>query len=356
MRFFNKYLAGTVLFCLLSIISSCKDEEIIINTVKPSEGSTLTLSGLSGTEQGINARNSVFVDLSKDLQNSTLRTGWDLGFYCGSDFRVIINHSTGATAIQLDKTSLSDVTMADVTGLASGSAALDLGTAAISTVDPVTGNFTNYIAGTVWKDVAVSENRVFILNRGVAGNIDARDLMKVLVSRTTNGYQIQYGTIDAALPRSTTVIKDASYNFKFLSFESLATLDVEPAKKLWDIEYTVSTYTNAAGLPVAAPDFVLINFANGVTAAEIIFGTDQTKDYASFTTANLSGITFSGNKDMIGVKWRTTAGSTGTTLNINTDRFYLIKDTEGNIYKLKFNGGLRGKPEIQYALVPPAPL
>lgn len=356
MKIFKKSVAVVVLFGCLAFISSCKEEEIIFNTIPPSNGSSLTLSGIIGTEPGINARNSVFVDMSKNLQTSVLRTSWDLGFYCGTDFRVIINHSTGATAIAVNKTEFSDVTLADVASPPSDSTVFDLGKAAISTVDPVAGNFTDYIAGTVWKDVTLSDNKVFILRRGVAGGIAQSPLVKVKVTRIANGYQIQYGAVDATSPRTTTVIKDASYNFKFLSFQSLATLDIEPAKKLWDIEYSVSTYKDAAGLPVAAPDFVLINFANGVTAAEIIPGTDETKTYANFSTANLSGINFSGNRDVIGVKWRNTEGSTNTSLNINIDRFYLVKDTEGNIYKLKFNGGVRGRPEIQYALIPPTPL
>ena len=360
MKIFNKSVAVVALFSLSSIFSGCKDEEIIINTIKPSAGNTLTLSGISSTEAGLNAKNSVFVDMSKDLQTSVLRSGWDLGFYCGSDFKVILNHSTGATAIQVNKTDLNDVTMADVTALPGGSASFDFGTAGIGTVDPVTGSFTNYIAGTVWKDVAVSDNdnKIFILNRGISGDIKASELKKVKVTRSGSGYVVTYDDITstAIVPRTATIVKDASYNFKFLSFEGASTLSIEPAKKLWDIEYTISTYKDAAGLPATEPDFVLINFANGVTAAEIVFGTDQTKNYASFTSANLSGVIFSGDRDVIGVKWRTLTGSTSTSLNINNDRFYLVKDPDGNIYKLKFNGGLRGKPEIQYELVPPVPL
>jgi hypothetical protein len=351
MKILKKYAVIVILFSLVSLFSACKEEEIIINVVPPSVGRTLTLSGISTTESGVNARNSVFVDMSKDLQSSVLRTSWDLGFYCGSEFRVILNHSTGATAIQLDKTNLSDVNLDDVAALPEDSVSLDLGKS-LAMVDPVSGNFTSYLGGTVWKEVALTENKVFILKRGIAGNIPRRDLMKVLVTRINNGYRVQYGTVDGTFIRTAEVLKDASYNFKFISFDGLATLAIEPAKKLWDIQYSVSTY-QLAGVPVAEPDFILINFANGVTAAEVVYGTDDTRNYANFTKEMLSGITFSGDRDAIGVKWRTTVGSTPSTLNIRTDRFYLVKDTEGNIYKLKFNGGLRGRPEIEYRRIEP---
>ncbi|MNY82828.1 hypothetical protein D3C86_2251700 [compost metagenome] len=41
---------------------------------------------------------------------------------------------------------------------------------------------------------------------------------------------------------------------------------------------------------------------------------------------------------------------------LRTDRFYVVKDPAGNIYKLKFTGGLsaageRGYPTFQYAIL-----
>ncbi|PZP51428.1 MAG: hypothetical protein DI598_03250 [Pseudopedobacter saltans] len=51
---------------------------------------------------------------------------------------------------------------------------------------------------------------------------------------------------------------------------------------------------------------------------------------------------------------RSTQPATGS----RTDRFYIIKDADGNYYKLKFlamgvnnDGGTRGKPVIQYELI-----
>jgi hypothetical protein len=59
---------------------------------------------------------------------------------------------------------------------------------------------------------------------------------------------------------------------------------------------------------------------------------------------------------VIGSKWRTTAP--GGTTGIKRDRFYVVKDPLGNVYKLKFvsmglgaDGGERGKPVVEYKLV-----
>lgn len=349
----NKYSLVFIFSCLIFLYSACKKDAVDIHFKLPSAGNKLTLSGISSTETGINARNSVFVDMSKDLQTPVLRSGWDLGFYCATtDFKVIINHSTAATVIQLNKTDLTSVTSADITALPSDTNTLIIGTAALSTVDPIVGDFSTYLSGIVIKDVpvAAADNKVYIINRGTGGDLARRAWQKMKITRKTNGYTVAYGGINDDQFNTYDINKDASFNFKYLSFSS-STVNVEPAKENWDFEWTLSTYKDTAGLPAATPDFVLINNGGGVTAAEVIFGTDETKNYENFKEADLTGITFLGTRDVIGINWRNGATSSASTLNINNDRFYLVKDPAGNIYKLKFNGGERGRPEIVYSLL-----
>lgn len=353
MNIINKYSFIFTLCYLVFAFSACKKDAVDVHFKQPSAGAIMTLSGISSTETGINARNSVFVDMSKDVQTSVLRTGWDLGFYCATtDYKVIINHSTAATVIKLNKTDLTAVTSADITALPADTNTLIIGTAALSTVDPVVGDFSTYLSGIVINNVAAAaaDNSVYIINRGTGGAIARRDWQKIKITRKTNGYTVAYGGINDIQFNSYDVNKDASFNFKYLSFTS-STVSVEPAKENWDFEWGLTTYKDAAGLPAATPDFVLINNGGGVTAAEVIFGTDETKNYANFKEADLTGITFVSTRDVIGTNWRNAATSDAASLNINNDRFYLIKDPAGNIYKLKFNGGQRGRPIIVYSLL-----
>lgn len=353
MKITHNYRLILLFSCLIFALTGCKKEAVDFNYIQPSSGISMTLSGIASTETGINALNSVYVDMSKNLQTSVLRSGWDLGFYCSTtDYKVIINHSTAATAVQLNKTDLTTVTSADMASLPADTNTLIIGTAPLTTVDPVAGNFSNYLSGLVINNVpaAAADNKVYLLNRGRGGNLARRDWIKMKITRLSNGYTVTYGGLNDLLFNSYDVVKDASYNFKYLSFTS-SSVTVEPAKANWDFEWTLSTYTDAGGLPVATPDFVLINAGGGVTAAEVIFGTEAANNYANFTAAKLSAITFSSNRDVIGVNWRNAVTSNAAALNINTDRFYVIKDPAGNVYKLKFNGGSRGRPEVEYALL-----
>ena len=363
-----------IFLSMLLFLSACKKENTEFVRISSSLGDTVALQGLSGTEvrnstisgsqPGDNAMRSVFVDLSKDVQTQVLRSSWDLGFACNNEnFTVILNHSRGATAAQLDKIDITTVGEADTSALLAGKT-LELGNS-FTNIDPVDGIFTNYLAGTVFKQISATtaDNRVFIVNRGLSGLLKADGTPiqpiweKVQVTRNTtgNGYIVKYGRIGLAVT-TLEVFKDPAFNFQYISFIG-GRVAVEPAKALWDIQWTYSTYKTSATTPVAVavPDFVLINFAGGVTASEIKYtsAAEAERAYAGFSASNLEGLAYSAERDVIGTNWRTIS-TTGTTSTVNRDRLYAIKDAKNNIYILRFNsftsadGGTRGLPVIAY--------
>ncbi|MCX2479894.1 hypothetical protein OQY15_12410 [Pedobacter sp. MC2016-15] len=355
MKKFTKIIA---LFCFTAAFAACSKDDDPIVTVPASDGSTLTLNGLIGAEDGASAGNSVFVDFSTDKQTPVARASWDLGFYSGTDYRVILNHSVGATAIALSKNNLNEVTAADTIALAASSTlAVGQGLGTFSIIDPVEGNAASYLAGTVIQAVSATEadNKVYIMNRGATGVTGNRGWQKIRVIRNASGYTLQYAKINETTFKTLNIAKDAAFNFKYVSFVSGA-VAVEPEKAAWDIEWGLSTYKANATLPYTYSDFVILNFVGGATAAEVIFSgnaANSTVTYANFTEANLTGISFLGTRDVIGSNWRSTTGTAG----VKTDRFYLVKDPAGNIYKLKFisfhasDSGVRGKPVVEYKLV-----
>ncbi|MET1054057.1 MAG: HmuY family protein [Pedobacter sp.] len=355
-----KYAIAIVFCFMLFAWLGCKKDSTTFHYLESSLGDTVTLSGVSGRERADSAYKSVFLDFSTAVQSSALRSSWDLGFYCGSEFRVIINHAVGATAAVLDKSNLNDVTIADTVALVS-KFNLDVDTAGdISTVDPVDADSAAYLAGTVIPEIpaAASSSRVILLNRGTATNLGRRNWIKMKITRANSGYTVTWGNIeDTAEPYNTfTMTKDASYTFRYRSFTS-GVVTYEPAKTLWDIAWGLTTYKDVSTGTTKArpvPDFMMINFINGVKAAEV--KVTETTTFDNFSEAQLAGITFSGYRDVIGVNWRNlTLSSTGA-LSINTDRFYLVQDKTGNVYKVSFaGGGSRGYPVVWYIRVKKAP-
>ncbi|MGB4775058.1 MAG: HmuY family protein, partial [Daejeonella sp.] len=115
------------------------------------------------------------------------------------------------------------------------------------------------------------------------------------------------------------------------------------------------TSNGATVIPYGFSDLVFTNYLGGAQIAEVLINDALT--YDNFSESNIAQVTFSTERAAIGSKWRATSGPNGALPGVKTDRFYVIKDAAGNIYKLKFtsfilqDGGERGKPTLTYALV-----
>ncbi|WP_051293296.1 HmuY family protein [Olivibacter sitiensis] len=333
--------AFLALFSLFSVACSDKDE-VVVPDIPPSDGTVLTLNGGAG---GAGAQNSVFVGFSTDTQDSVLRYSWDLAFYSGSEFRVRLNNFAGSAAIETEFTNLTEVTSAnfDISTLAIGQ-----GQGTLSMIDNPSGE----ISGTFIDEIsaATTGNKVYVISTkgGTAPVLD--DVYKVLITRNSSGgYILQYAKLDATNIASIEVSKDTEYNFSFVSFVTGGFVSGEPKKTDWDIVWSYSMYYTAT-FPYAFSDMVFINNLGGATATEVL---TETVSYADFSESNITSLTFDNSRNVIGSNWRATTG----TIGVKQDRFYVVKDAAGNVYKLKFNsfhasdGGVRGYPEIEYALV-----
>lgn len=341
-------------------------EEVLIGTVGTttlsfsaivSEGSQLTLQGIAGSESGSSAANSVFVNLRSNTQTPVLRTSWDLAFYNGEDFRVMINNTSGASAMVIDETDLNAVDTEDAD---TDALTIPLGTpgeASFAMIDDVSGDLDNTVIASI--SATASDNKVYLINR-VGGSftsvVTAENLIKIRVIRNGNGgYTLQYAKIGESTFRTLEVAKEGAANFSYVSFGedgSTATeASVEPAS--WDIEWSWSVYVGGTGedaYPYGFSDVVFVNHLGDIKAAEVL---TSTVTYEAYSETNIASTTFASERNVIGSTWRATTGTPG----VFTDRFYVIEDAAGNVYKLKFvsfhpnDGGTRGKPVIEYALV-----
>ncbi|KQS33323.1 HmuY family protein [Dyadobacter sp. Leaf189] len=316
-----------------------------------SEGTSIQLNGIADDEPGSSAANAVFLDLSSNTQTAVLRDSWDLGFYSGTDFRVIINGTNGASALMVNKSDINAVTAGD---FVADSLAVGQGKGKLTLVDDAKGDLTK----TVIKEISATDadNKVYILNRkgGTANVLPADQLYKIRIVRKGTGYSVQYAKLNETTFKTIDVNKDATSNFEYVSLGKGAAVEVEPAKDKWDLRWGYSMYYTNFGtglIPYGFSDLVFTNKHANVEAAEVL---TATATYDAFAESNLAGITFSKDADAIGSKWRVTSGGPE---GVKTDRFYLIKDPAGNIYKLRFvnfhpnDGGVRGKPKLEYKLV-----
>ncbi|MBB4803591.1 hypothetical protein HNP37_003666 [Flavobacterium nitrogenifigens] len=322
-------------------------------------------NALAAEVGGSTQPNQVFVDLSSGKLTNVLRTSWDLGFYSGTDFRVALNSSVKMSAKQTTSTNIDEVQVEDATMI------INQGQGNASQIDDPAGDISKTTIAAV--SATDSDNKVYLINmgsnpsttkpangsEGSAGGT-SRGWKKVRILRSGNDYKVQYADIAATTHDEIIVTKNAAYNFTFLSLLDKKVVSVEPQKAQWDISFT--TFTNiipgATPIPYYYPDFVLNNLKGGAKTYQVL---TSAFTYDAFTLANVDNTKFTDDQRNIGSNWRGTSatGADGIPVSafvLRTDRFFVIKDPAGNIYKLKFTGGAsatgeRGFPTFQYAML-----
>jgi len=198
---------------------------------------TVYLGGeFSPSVGGSNEPNQVYVDLSSNKETVVRRDTWDLGFYGGDDFRVVINGSLYMATAPLSITDINSVDASTVEALQSS--------VAVGTFDPENANYIDAPNGSIL-ETAIDEileddaqNPVYLVNLGnevgtsepnigtvaIAG--ETRGWKKIRVLRSGDNYVLQYAAIDATTYNEITITKDSDFNFSFFSLITESIVEV----------------------------------------------------------------------------------------------------------------------------------
>lgn len=308
---------------------------------------------------GPNEGNQVYIDLSSRSTTEVQRDSWDLGFYNGNEFRVTINGSIYMAAAALSETNIDAVSASDVSALQSQ--------VAVGTFNPDNANYVDAPNGNILEtaidEISVNdaENPVYLVNLGYevgtadanAGSVvisgDHRGWKKIRILRSGNNYVLQYADLDDSTHQEITISKNELYNLRHFSFNTNTIVDVEPQKEKWDICFTVFTNLIPGSGSYGYSDFIMHNRKGGALAYQV---NTSDHEYDDFVLSNINEANFSEDQTVIGSNWRDVFSGG----NVYTDRFFIVKDPNGNIYKLKFialtnENGERGYPEFEYELL-----
>lgn len=356
-----------ILFCLLigaSFISqSCINDNEDPIAIAPSDGARVD-PNVGGATQP----NQVWFDLGTDTEIVTKRTDWDLAFYSGSSFKVVLNSSIMMAAGKIpNATNIDQVTEASLTTLKDQVQVANFNPSNVTFIDDVNGNFpTGYTAIDEIKPTD-AENAIYLVNMGkeifvgsvsngsVATGGDNRGWLKVQIVRSGDGYKVKYAALNSTTHSELTVTKNAAYNYNFVSLKNNnSQVTVQPEKKKWDICFTVFTNTIAGAGSYIYADFVTLNNVGGAGAYEVLVPAPASgvEAYTNFKASNIDQSKFIYNDQrIIGANWRNPVGTNG--LEVYGDRFYVIKDAEGYYFKLRFTRltsttGERGRPQFEY--------
>ena len=390
----NKFLT-LILFIGAALFTGCSsdDDGSSTTTTPPSTG------GIIDPEVGgFNQANRVYVDLSTGTQIASRRDSWEIAVYNGSQNRVFLNNALLVSAVELD--GITDITSVTETTTLTSPVTLNAldqtftpTTVTVSTVAELIeglpvgyyqyGNldagisFTDSkegeLTGTAFDEISTtdSDNNVYIVNLGNEipttnnGTLnttgDPRGFMKVRVLSNGSNYTIQYAELSNTADYSEIVVtKDSSYNLTAVSLTNGQIVSAEPEADNWDIDFggVFSYYgqqgTIAAGLTYS--DYTLHNTLGGVGLYQITVEDDTTPSYTDFTLTDVNESSLIYNdRAVVGSGWRSVDYMTGET-SVAEGRYYIVKDTDGNYYKLRFTAvesetGERGYPQFQYELL-----
>lgn len=352
------------------VFASCSDDNDTSEpvVVKPVEGGTV-----AAKVGGPNQPNQVYVDLSANSQTGVKRDTWDLGFSTGSDFRVVINGSVKMAVKKLETTNIDAVQTQD------DAVAVGYNTmASWGYVDNPTGILTGNGNGngTAIAEISATsaDNYVYLVNMGfevgttapspgsVALDGAARGWKKVRITRDGNDYVVDYADLADTTHKTVKISKKADFNFTFLNLTTGQEVAAQPAKKQWDLSFTGFTNYFPYGqdqITYYFADFITTN-VHGGTKVYMVQSTAATlaSEFTAFTKSNVEEGKFSTSttdQRIIGDTWRN-GGGPSSAPSIKDDRFYIVKDVDGNIFKVKFiamtnDAGERGNPVFEYELL-----
>ncbi|HRE78359.1 MAG TPA: HmuY family protein [Flavobacterium sp.] len=350
----------------LSVLSlaSCSSDDEGTPYVPP-----ISEAVIEASTGGPNQQNQLYVDLSTSTKTSVARESWDLGFSSGSAFRVAINGSLKMAVKQLNTTNIDEVQTEDASVSVGFSTLASLGY-----VDNPTGILEGAGAGvgTAIAEISANDadNKVYLVNLGfkagtttpnlgaVATDGDPRGWKKIRITRSGDNYVLQYADLGATTHSTVTISKNTAFHFSFFSLVSGQEVAAQPEKNKWDLNFT--TFTNyfpymGADVTYGYADFITTNVKGGTTVYELLTA-DVAYDTFGLADVIESSFTVSAtDQRVIGANWRL-GGGPGALPSIRDDRFYIVKDVEGNIYKLRFlsltnDAGERGFPVFEYEIL-----
>ncbi|SMG53027.1 HmuY protein [Marivirga sericea] len=282
----------------------------------------MTAGGAEFTEQA-------FVDLSKVRTNSLDKNTWDLGFSTDNGFHVILNSTAQVMARPLDKTDLASVTAEDTVGFA---AVMQIGFTATppaaAWIDVPNGDLTKTAIAPIATTDA--DNKVYIIKRLGEG----RSWKKVKITQNGDGYTIAYANIGSNDIETSEITKSESHNFIHFDLDN-GTTDFEPNKESWDFMYGTFTEKFPFGpneIPYSFNDFIIINRHNTSAAMVMV---ERNTTYADFNLQQIGEVSFNNEINAIGSSWRQGGGPSSAPA-VFDDRFFIVKDSQENYYKIRF--------------------
>ena len=287
-----------------------------------------------------------YFDLSKgEVVAMNDRSGWDLALTTSeTDYTLYLNTSLFMYAAH--------------TGVYDFSEPLSI-TGRDWEFDASNGNPDENAIGKWWtedENGARSNEEVLLLDLGIDDEGFQRGILKIqpTIEPSTGQVAIHVARPDGTNEQMFEMPKDTAFQVVTLSFENgLSNPQPVPSSGDWDLLFT--TYTTLLFTDLGEPQPYLVNgvLLNDTLVTAVL---DTVVPFAEIDRAMAEKMTLSRQKDTIGYAWKEVNGdvtSGNVTYTTNSNWSYIIRDSKGLYYKLRFidfynNQGKKGYPTFEF--------
>jgi len=315
----HRILLYLLIFSLTLLVSSCFKEDEPVTPHVPGNYITDTIA-LTDTY-----KYQVYYNLNdSSVVSSSLKSLWDLGFECSpSGWRIILNSSSFMKSAYLSGQVFG--TPADTTG-------------STWLFNPSDGSADSVAIGkwfTVNGNDTVGTNQLLVIDRGMDENGEPLGFSQMVIDSLIRGtYYFRVAALDGTNPHSYSVTKQNGVNHVLFSISNPSLVISEPKSSSWDLlfsQYTTLLYTDVGDPYPYLVTGVVLN------PAFVEVAVDSITPFENINLEKAQAMNFTKQSDRIGYNWKRYDFTAGT-YSVNSDLVYIIRDTKGFLYKLRFIG------------------
>lgn len=308
-----------MIISLAVLMSSCFKDDELVAPHKPGGYITDTI------EMTEYYKYQVYYNLhDSSVVSSMVKSSWDLGFESSpSGWRVILNSSSFMKSAYLAGQVFG--AHADTTG-------------AKWLFNPSNGSADSVATGkwfTIHGSDTIGTNRLLMIDRGMDEVGEPLGFSQLVVDSLVKGtYYFRIANQDGTNARSFSIRKKIGVNHVLFSISNPALAITEPENTSWDLlftQYTTLLYTDVGEAYPYLVTGVLLN------KAFVEVAVDSIMPFAAINFETAQAMKFTKQADRIGYNWKR-YDFTGGTYSVNTDLSFIIRDTRGYLYKLRFIG------------------
>ncbi|MCB8998554.1 MAG: hypothetical protein H6540_00600 [Bacteroidales bacterium] len=330
----KRYIFLLTLFLATSLLSSCFKEDEVMFPLPPGEETPYAF------EYSIYDYQSYFDFSSDSCTSVAANEDWQIEFGTNPDsWEVKANSGAYYEVYPTKDTAFNGI--AKVTNQA-------LYVFDASSGNPDSCSFSRWLDRSVVP--AKPTREVFLLSK--YDGIKMAPMWKIRIdSVNTIAYFFTYATFPSGTPVQASIQKNSKFSFMQYSLINNAVAEVEPEKSRYDLlfsQYATTLYDNT-GTPT--PYFVRGILLNPYSVEAAL---DSLHAFEDIDYDFADSLVFSNRRDVIGHEWKDVKidiGSNTAQYYVNTKLNWIIRDTEGNLYKMRFKEFYNSRVEVGYTSI-----